>query len=133
MTIGFIYDGGSTYITPDKGLTRTKNPKVLVADFGDGYEQRIADGINSLKEEISLNFATRPKAIIDDVCAFLDATKGVTKFSLIIPDSNVLSDPSGPAGVGEKEIKVRFRSYNLMYDYGDFYSLSVQLIQVFEA
>lgn len=125
MTIGFIYDGSSAFITPDKGLTRKKAPRVLVAEFGDGYEQRIPDGINNIKEELSLSFVNRTKEVIDDVCAFLDATKGVTKFSLFVPDSNV--------GSGEKEIKVRFKEYSIIYTYGDFYNLTVSVVQVFEA
>lgn len=124
MTIGFIYNGFTTFITPDKGLTRTKTPKVLVAEFGDGYEQRRADGINNIKEELSLSFVNRTKEVIDDVCVFLDATKGVTKFSLFVPDSN--------AGSGEKEIKVRFKNYSIVYTYGDFYNLTVGVVQVFE-
>ena len=132
MTIGFIYGGGSAYITPDKGLTRTKTPKVLVAAFGDGYEQRRPDGINNVKEELSLTFVNRTKEVIDDVCAFLDATKGVTKFSLFVPDSNVTS-AVGNAAIGEKEIKVRFKQYSIAYTYGDFYNLTVGVVQVFEA
>jgi phage-related protein len=126
MTIGFIYDGGVGYATPDKTLGRQVSPKVLVAKFGDGYEQRIADGINSIKETYSLSFRQREKAFIDDVVQFLDSQKGVTKFSLNIPDSNVT--PSG-----EREIKVVSENYNVVYDYDNFYSLTVQLRRVYEA
>ena len=133
MTIGFIYNGLSAYATPDKTMTKASTPRVLTASFGDGYEQRIADGINTLDENYSLSFATRQKEDIDDIVAFLDATKGVTKFSLILPDSNVSSDPSGPAGVGEREVKVISTSYAQTYDYSNFYSLTLELKRVFEA
>lgn len=126
MTIGFIYDGGVGYATPDKTLGRQISPKVLVAKFGDGYEQRIADGINSIKETYNLSFRHREKAFIDDVVQFLDSQKGVTKFSLNIPDSNVT--PSG-----EREIKVVSENYNVVYEYDNFYSLTVQLRRVYEA
>ena len=49
MTIGFIYTG-TTYATPDKSMAKQSTPRVLIANFGDGYEQRIADGINTLNE-----------------------------------------------------------------------------------
>jgi len=132
MTIGFIYTG-STYAVPDKSMTKNSTPRVLVASFGDGYEQRIADGINTLNETYSLNFANRLKADIDDIVAFLDVKKGVSSFPLILPDSNVLSDPTGPAGVGEREVKVVTTNYSLTYSYDNFYSLSVSLKRVFEA
>lgn len=126
MTIGFIYDGGVGYATPDKTLTKQTAPKVLVAKFGDGYEQRIADGINSIKETYSLSFRNREKAFIDDVVTFLDSQKGVTKFSLNIPDSNIV--PSG-----EKQVKVVSENYTINYEHDEFYSLTVQLRRVYEA
>ena len=131
MTIGFIYTG-TTYATPDKSMTKQSTPRVLVANFGDGYEQRIADGINTLNETYSLTFATRLKAEIDDIVAFLDAKKGVAKFPLILPDSNVTSNPIGPAASGEREVKVVTTNYSTTYAYDDFYSLSVSLKRVFE-
>ena len=133
MTIGFIYDGGSTYATPDKALTRQSTPRVLVANFGDGYEQRIADGINTLNEIYNLTFATRLKEDIDDIVAFLDGKGGVGSFPLILPDSNVTSNPAGPAGIGEREVKVITVNYSINYDYDNFYSLTLALKRVFEA
>ena len=133
MTIGFIYDGGSTYATPDKALTRQSTPRVLVANFGDGYEQRIADGINTLNEIYNLTFATRLKEDIDDIVAFLDAKKGVSSFPLILPDSNVTSNPAGPASIGEREVKVVTTNYGIIYAYDNFYTLQLSLKRVFEA
>ena len=132
MTIGFIYTG-TTYATPDKSMSKQSAPRVLVANFGDGYEQRIADGINTLNETYSLSFASRPKADIDDIVAFLDGKKGVSSFPLILPDSNVTSNPTGPAGVGEREVKVVTTDYSVSYNYDNFYSLSLSLKRVFEA
>tara|TARA_B110000879_G_scaffold129192_1_gene169852 strand:+ start:225 stop:626 length:402 start_codon:yes stop_codon:yes gene_type:complete len=133
MTIGFIYDGGSTYATPDKSMAKQSTPRVLVSNFGDGYEQRIADGINTLNEVYTLTFATRLKEDIDDIVAFLDGKGGVSSFPLILPDSNVTSNPAGPAGVGEREVKVITTSYSTTYSYDNFYSLSLSLKRVFEA
>jgi phage-related protein len=132
MTTGFIYTG-TTYATPDKSLSRTITPRVLTAVFGDGYQQRIADGINNIAEDYSLTFQNRPKEDIDDIVAFLDVKKGVGSFPLILPDSNVLSDPVGPAGIGEREVKVITVNYSINYDYDNFYSLTLSLKRVFEA
>jgi phage-related protein len=124
MALGFIYTG-STFATPDKTMTRESSPKVLISKFGDGYEQRVTDGINSLSETYSLQFKTREKEFIDDVVVFLDGKKGVTKFAFRIPESN----SSG----GEKEIKVVCDSYSTTYEYDNFYTLGVSLRRVYEA
>ena len=126
MTIGFIYTG-TTYATPDKQLTRSTTPRVLTAKFGDGYEQRVADGINTLNEEYSLNFKTRTKEEIDDIVAFLDTKAGVTKFTFTLPDSN------NTTRTGERDVKVVSTDYSVTYDYDNFYSLSLALKRVFEA
>ena len=39
----------STSVIPDKGLNRNITPKVLLSQFGDGYQQRVANGINSIR------------------------------------------------------------------------------------
>ena len=128
MTIGFIYkDATSTYATPDKALTKNSAPRVLTASFGDGYEQRIADGINSLAETYSLSFATRPKAEIDDIVAFLDAKKGVLKFTLTLPDTN------NTTRANERDVKVVTTDYSVTYAYENYYGLTVNLKRVFEA
>lgn len=132
MTVGFKYLGAN-YAIPDKGLNRQSKHNVAVARFGDGYEQRIVRGLNSIGETYNLQFQHREKEFIDDVVNFLDGKKGVTPFSLIIPDSNVTSDPAGDAGVGEREIKVVSDTYTTTYLYGNFYSLTVSVRRVYEA
>ena len=125
MALGFeiVVDSG-TYYRPDKSLRRKSKPKVHLATFGDGYEQRLADGINSITEIYSVSFATRPKADIDDIVAFFDSKQGVTAFDFTIPDSN---------NSGETTIKVVCDSFDISYDYGDFYSASAKFRRVYEA
>lgn len=126
MAIGFIYTG-TTYATPDKSMTKNSTPRIRTAKFGDGYEQRIIDGINNLEESYSLSFKTRLKADIDDIVAFLDTKAGVTKFTLTLPDTN------NTTRTGERDVKVVSTNYSVTYDYDDFYSLSLSLKRVFEA
>ena len=126
MTIGFIYTG-STYATPDKQLTKTSNPRVLTAKFGDGYEQRAVDCINNLNETYNLTFKTRLKAEIDDIVAFLDSKQNVTKFTLTLPDTN------NTTRTGERDVKVVAEQYSTVYEYDDFYTLNLTLRRVFEA
>ena len=55
MALGFT-DLTSTVRRPDKMMTSSSTPSILLAKFGDGYEQRIAAGINNLVQEYSVSF-----------------------------------------------------------------------------
>ena len=109
-----------------KGNNSSK-PKVHVATFGDGYEQRLADGINSIKQEFSVSFNKRPKEEIDDIAGYFNSLKGVTAFNFTIPDSNASGTPK------ETIIKVVCDGFHIAYDYGDFYSCKATLRRVYEA
>lgn len=127
MTIGIKQNNGTLIATPDKSMTKTVAPRVLQITFGDGYEQRIADGINTINETYSLSFKTRTKEAIDDIVVFLDARKNVSKFIFTMPDSN------NTTRTGEKDVKVVATNYSVTYDYEGFYSLSLSLKRVYEA
>jgi phage-related protein len=123
MALGFLLLDGSTVINPDRNLARETKPRVLYARFGDGYEQRMANGINNLDETYNITFVTRPKAEIDDIAALFDSKKAVTAFNFTIPDSN--------AG-GEKVIKVVCEDYTIEYNFYDYYSISARFRRVYE-
>ena len=72
MAIGFT-DLTSTNRKPDKGYTRQTQPRVLSTAFGDGYSQRLIDGINPLKETINVSFSTRTAAEIDHIISFFES------------------------------------------------------------
>jgi len=131
MTIGFTIPASESYVsvattvTPDKGMSRKGTSRVRVAKFGDGYEQRIVDGINNVEEQYSVNFSNRAKATIDDIVAFFESRKGAA-FNFNIPNSNV--------GGGETTIKVVCNDYSLNYDnHPVTYSCSTTLRRVYEA
>ena len=125
MAIGFTTTSafGSRSIRPDKSLKRTSKPKIHLATFGDGYEQRLADGINSIKETFNVSFATRTKEEIDDIVGYLESLKGVTAFNLTIPDSN---------NSGESVVKVVCDDFAISYDYENFYSATATFRRVYE-
>ncbi len=71
--------------TPDQGATRTVETRVNAIRFGDGYEQRVGDGINNIVESWSLNFSLRSRAVINLIDNFLLAQKGVKNFNWLTP------------------------------------------------
>lgn len=117
--------GFSNAVQPDKQFTRTNNPRVHLVQFGDGYEQRLQNGINSLNQEISVSFATRPKAEIDDLVAFFESLAGVTKFRFDIADTN--------AGSSTETIKVVCSTWEQKWEYDDYYTLDATFRRVYEA
>ena len=127
MALGFSTGSsfGSSTIIPDKGMTRSNEPLVFVAEFGDGYQQRVANGINNLKQEFSVSFATREKAEIDDIVGFFESTNGVTAFDFTFPDTN--------ASGNEETVKVYVTQFSQNWDYDNFYTLSATFRRVYEA
>ena len=88
MTIGLAVPNIATKVLPDKSLSKASTPGVLVAKFGDGYQQRIANGLNSIKDTFSITLVNRPKLEADDIEAFFSLKKGVTAFDFTYPDTN---------------------------------------------
>jgi phage-related protein len=123
MAVGFTLLNGSTAV-PDKGLSLSSKPRVLVAKFGDGYEQRISDGINSMEQSFSVAFKTRTKEEIDEIKLFLDTKNGVSSFDFTYPESNTLDE--------EITIKVVCDSFNTVFEYDEFYSLTATFRRVYE-
>lgn len=62
------------------GATLSMKPRVASSRFGDGYEQRVADGLNSKLRSWRLEFMNRPLALADAIEGFLDARGGVESF-----------------------------------------------------
>ena len=69
-----------TYI-PSTSFSADSTPKVLTAKFGDGYSQRVADGINTIKKEWNLSFSNRSLEDALAIEAFFVARKGVEAFT----------------------------------------------------
>ena len=124
MAIGFT-DLTSTVRRPDKSMTRNSKPVIHHAKFGDGYEQRLANGINNLEETYSISFNNRTKEEIDDIVAFFENKAGVTAFTYTVPDTN----ESG----NEVAIKVVCSDWKKTYTFGDYYSATATFKRVYEA
>lgn len=76
-------------IAPDFGASMSLKPRVLTAQFGDGYAQRLGDGINTQGEEWSLTFSSRTAAEFDAILDFLEARGGTEAFDWTSPRGTV--------------------------------------------
>lgn len=72
-------------IAPDFASQLTETPRVLSSSFGDGYQQRVGDGINIRPQVWNLKFSVRTNAERDAILAFLRAENGITSFDWTPP------------------------------------------------
>ena len=70
---------------PSYGSPVTTKPAVEVAKFGDGYQQRVAVGINNKPRKWDVTFTNRPTATADAIDAFLSEAGGVASFDWTPP------------------------------------------------
>ena len=135
MAIGFT-DLTSTNRKPDKGYTRQTTPKVLTAQFGDGYSQRLIDGINPLKETINVTFNTRDKGEIDHIISFFESKGGVSSFTFTVNQqyyaSPGVTSETDVTSSDELALKVVCSAWNKTYNYGDYWSATATFVRVYE-
>ena len=72
--------------TPSYSIQLEEEPRVLAAQFGDGYQQRVGDGINIRPRKWTLQFDARTDAEMTPILAFLRARNGVEAFDWTDPD-----------------------------------------------
>ena len=78
-------------IIPDRGVGTDQAARTYKAAYGDGYEQRVAAGINNLPESWSLSWNNRTANDGNKVIKFLEDHKGATAFDWYPPDSEISS------------------------------------------
>jgi hypothetical protein len=66
--------------TEDFGASKKLTPRVKSIAFGDGYSQRVRDGINTNPQTWSLSFSNRTDIEADAIDAFLTARGGYESF-----------------------------------------------------
>lgn len=69
---------------PNYDAKLIQEPNVNVTKFGDGYQLRVPNGINTSPETWSVEF-TRSSASFPDVLAFVQARNGVESFYWTTP------------------------------------------------
>lgn len=67
-------------IKPSKGFRKNVTPRVKEARFGDGYSQRIVDGINPLDTQWELTWQGRPVAQASEMMDFFEEKGGAEGF-----------------------------------------------------
>ena len=110
----------NTEIVLDKNSSRSTTHRVLNANFGDGYEQRVLDGINTKQETFSVSFNNRTKDEINLIAAYLDK-KASENFTLTVPSLS-----------GTETLRVVCDAYNITYIYEDYHNLTGTFRRVYE-
>lgn len=64
---------------PQRGYTVENEPRRKVNQFGDGYQQRIVDGLNPLLRKYALTFNLKPQQAVE-LDRFFARHGGVTAF-----------------------------------------------------
>ena len=109
----------------DRGLTRQASHRMLVARFGDGYEQRVRDGINTKVENFNISFNNRSPAEINLIAAYLDS-KAALSFNLVVTDT------FSSGSLTTSTIKVVCDTYSIQYGNTEYHSLTTTLRRVYE-
>jgi phage-related protein len=58
----------------------TPNYRIMLTQFGDGYEQRAADGVSTLRKTAYLKWDNLKTVELDEITAFFDALLGFGAF-----------------------------------------------------
>lgn len=69
---------------------KNEEPRVLISVFGDGYQQRVGDGININKQIWDLNFVGLTDAQADSIESFLLAANGISNFDWTTPKGELI-------------------------------------------
>jgi phage-related protein len=105
--------------TPDFGAQRKSEPKVRRVVFGDGYENRIAFGLNQSPKIWDLRWSAKSNSVADAIEAFFEARAGTESFNWI-PINEATS------------YKFVVESWNREYQYANICTITASFRQVFE-
>ena len=123
VATGSNITGFSSKVVYDRGIQQDEKPRVLKAQFGDGYEMRVRDGINNTPRSWGLTFNNRTKEDIDKLYKFMNTLAEVDTAKLTVPNSVD----------GEETVTVILQGYSRTLTYDNFYTLVCSAREVFEA
>lgn len=105
--------------TPDFGAQKRTQPNVRVVRFGDGYEQRLAYGVNTQPKNWSLTWSASSNSDADAIEAFWEARGAVESF-----DWTPIGDTTS--------YKFVCRQWQRQHQYADINTITATFEQVFE-
>lgn len=73
---------------PDYGMEESEELRLRSVKYGEGYEQRYADGINNIKREIPVTFSVDPTTA-GDIVDFLRARNNGQPFTFQVPGGDI--------------------------------------------
>lgn len=103
----------------DQSASIQRPQRILQAQFGDGYSQELADGLNSRLRKASISWSNLTESELDTVLAALDAV-GSTDYLTWTP----------PGDSSSSKWKVTPDGYTITYPSGSHYSVALQLREV---
>lgn len=74
------------FFQPSYGISTAVEPKVQIIKFGDGYEQRVQDGINNSLLKLSVSFNSRTSMETAAILNFLKERSAVESFLFTPPE-----------------------------------------------
>jgi phage-related protein len=119
---GTAITGFSAAVMFDKGAAEAPKLRVIKTQFGDGYEQRMVDGINNAPRSWSLVFNNRTREDVDKLYTFFTTLAGVNTCRLTIP--NTVS--------GDENVIVVIEEFSRTMGNTLYYSLVCKAREVFE-
>ena len=117
-----IGSNGNRFV-PDKNLQKNSTPKVHRVAFGDGYEQRIRKGLNSINFAYTLTFSNRDINEVHLIIAFFEEVLGTIAFDFTLPKENLET---------LETVKVVCDSYNQTFTYNNYHNLTANFRRVYE-
>ena len=84
-------------INPDRGQKLDSKPKILQASYGDGYEQRVGQGVNNILETWDLRWKNRTLVEANKIVKFFEDQGGVTAFDWYPTGDDIASTTTSAA------------------------------------
>lgn len=84
-----VFEYAADKYQPSYGASLTKKPRIILHQFGSGYQQRARDGLNTNLESWSLTFKLSPEEG-ETAMNLLDEWGGVQNFQWTNPRGNTL-------------------------------------------
>jgi len=75
-------------INPSVGSGAQVQPRILTSKFGDGYSQRVPDGLNFMDKELTLTWDALDLVQFSEILSFLESHAGYLSFYYTFPGEN---------------------------------------------